>query len=139
MDIDEILDNFSFLEEWDDRYRYLVELGRDIEPLPETERTDTNKVLGCVSQVWLSTSIDGSGDSATLTFIGDSDAHIVRGLLAILIAMCSGKTAAELRALDLEGTFRTLGLEDHLTPQRANGLKAMIQRVRADAERARAA
>lgn len=135
MSIDEILDNFAFLDDWEDRYRYLVELGRELEPLPEADRTDANKVQGCVSQVWLSTTAAGNGDTR-LTFKGDSDAHIVRGLVAILISLCSGQTAQAILDTDIEDVFRRIGLEDNLTPQRANGLRAMIQRVRADAEKA---
>ena len=135
MSIDDILDNFAFLDDWEDRYRYLVELGRELDPLPEADRTDANKVQGCVSQVWLATTVVANGDTR-LTFKGDSDAHIVRGLVAILISLCSGQTARAILDTDIEDVFRGIGLEDNLTPQRANGLRSMIQRVRADAEKA---
>jgi cysteine desulfuration protein SufE len=132
--LDEIVENFSLLEEWDDRYRYVIELGRALEPLPELARTDTNKVQGCASQVWLSTTVqpDGAG-GPVLTFSGDSDAHIVRGLIAILLAMYSGKPAREILATDAIATFERLGLREHLTPQRSNGFRSMVERIRADA------
>jgi cysteine desulfuration protein SufE len=135
--LDEIVENFSLLEEWDDRYRYVIELGRALEPLPEPARTDTNKVQGCASQVWLSTTVqpDGAG-GPVLTFSGDSDAHIVRGLIAILFAMYSGKPAREILATDAIATFERLGLREHLTPQRSNGFRSMVERIRADARAA---
>jgi len=135
--LDEIVENFSLLEEWDDRYRYVIELGRALEPLPERARTDANKVQGCASQVWLSTMVqpDGAG-GPVLTFTGDSDAHIVRGLIAILFAMYSGKPACEILATDAIATFERLGLREHLTPQRSNGFRSMVERIRADARAA---
>jgi cysteine desulfuration protein SufE len=134
MGINEILDNFSLLDEWDDRYRYIIELGRGLAPLPEGARTDSNKVQGCASQVWLQTNIRPNGpDGPALTFVGDSDAHIVRGLIAILFALYSEKTAKEILSLDPFATFDKLGLREHLTPQRSNGLRSMVNRIRADA------
>ena len=140
MKIDEILDNFTLLDEWDDRYRYIIELGRTLAPLPESARTDQNKVQGCASQVWLQTTVkpNGSGGPA-LTFIGDSDAHIVRGLIAILFALYSGRSAREILTLDPFSTFDKLGLREHLTPQRSNGLRSMVNRIRADASAAQVA
>jgi len=140
MSIDEILVNFEFLDDWEDRYRYVIELGRELEPLPDAERTDATKVQGCVSQVWLSTHIDSSANAAdpVLRFVGDSDAHIVRGLVAILITMLSGKTASEILGTDVAAVFDTLGFREHLTPQRSNGLTSIIARIRRDAEAARA-
>ena len=137
MSIDEIIENFALLDEWDDRYRYLIELGRTLPPLPEDARTDTNKVRGCASQVWLSTSVtpDG-GRGPVLTFEGDSDAHIVRGLIAILFALYSGKTAKQIIETDAPGVFDRLGLRENLTPQRSNGLRSMIERIRAEARAA---
>jgi len=135
--LDEIVDNFSLLEEWDDRYRYVIELGRALSPLPEPERTDANKVQGCASQVWLATTVHPDGQSGpTLTFIGDSDAHIVRGLIAILFAMFSGKRAGHILSTDAIAVFDRLGLREHLTPQRSNGFRSMVERMRADARRA---
>jgi len=135
--IDEIVDNFSLLDEWDDRYRYVIELGRGLSPLPERDGTMANKVQGCVSQVWLATTVRGRGaDDAELTFLGDSDAHIVRGLVAILLATFSGKSAGEILAADAIALFERLGLREHLTPQRSNGFRSMVERIRADARAA---
>ena len=130
---DEILDDFELLDDWEDRYRYVIELGRKLAPLPEAERSPKTKVEGCVSQVWLSTTIH-RGKSPRLTFVGDSDAHIVRGLIAILFAIYSGKTAEEILTVDAANTLGELHLKDHLTPQRSNGLMAMVTRIRRDAE-----
>ena len=133
----DILDNFAYLDDWDDRYRYLIELGRTLRPMPAAEHTDANKVRGCASQVWLETHVEGApGPAARLTFLGASDAHIVRGLIAILLAVHSGQTAAEILATDAQAIFGTLGLNEHLTPQRSNGLASMMSRMRADAARA---
>ena len=138
--IDEITENFALLEEWDDRYRYLIELGRALPPLPDDSRNEANKVRGCASQVWLSTSVKPNGaDGPVLTFIGDSDAHIVRGLIAVLFALCSGKHAREILATDAVAVFENLGLREHLTPQRSNGFRAMVERIRKDAGTALAA
>ena len=137
--LDEIIDNFSLLEEWDDRYRYVIELGRSLVPLSEHDRTDANKVQGCASQVWLATTVrpDGQG-GPVLTFSGDSDAHIVRGLIAILFAMFSGRHASEILSADAIALFEQLGLREHLTPQRSNGFRSMVERIRADARAAMA-
>jgi len=134
--IEDIIGNFSLLEDWDDRYRYVIELGRKLTPLPETERTDTNKVQGCVSQVWLATTIAHRNGQPVLTFIGDSDAHIVRGLVAILIALLSGRPASEISSEDPLALFKRLGLGEHLTPQRSNGFRSMVKRMHADANAA---
>ena len=140
MDLATIIDDFSFLDDWEDRYRYVIDLGRDLPAFPESARTGQNKVRGCVSQVWLETKRAGGDDGAmTLTFRGDSDAMIVRGLIGVLIAMYSGKSAQEIRAVKAEDVFARLGLKDHLTPQRSNGLASMVARIRADAEAADAA
>jgi len=120
--IEDIIDNFGLLDEWDDRYRYLIELGRSLAPLPEAARNENNKVQGCASQVWLSTIVRPNGpEGPVLNFEGDSDAHIVRGLIAILFA------------LDAIKVFEQLGLREHLTPQRSNGFRSMMERIRADA------
>lgn len=132
--IDEINENFSLLDEWDDRYRYVIELGRGLAPLPESERTETNKVQGCASQVWLATHIrPDARDEPVLSFDADSDAHIVRGLIAILLALYDGKTAKSILAIDSLGVFEKLGMREHLTPQRSNGLRSMVERIRSDA------
>jgi cysteine desulfuration protein SufE len=135
--LDGIIENFSLLEEWDDRYRYVIELGRGLSPLSAQERVEANKVQGCASQVWLATKIGSNGQGGPiLTFAGDSDAHIVRGLIAILFAMYSGKHADEILSADAIALFDRLGLREHLTPQRSNGFRSMVERIRADARAA---
>ena len=135
--LDEIVDNFSLLEDWDDRYRYVIELGRALSPLAERDRTEANKVQGCASQVWLATTVHPNGQGGpVLTFSGDSDAHIVRGLIAILFAMFSGKQARAILSTDAIAVFERLGLREHLTPQRSNGFRSMVERIRADAQAA---
>jgi cysteine desulfuration protein SufE len=133
---DEILADFELLDDWEDRYRYVIELGRKLEPLPDADRSAANKVQGCVSQVWLATHVDRSGTIPRLSFIGDSDAHIVRGLIAILFSLYSGKAADEIVAIDATEKLSLLHLNEHLTPQRSNGLMAMVRRIRTDAEHA---
>ncbi len=136
-DIAEITDNFSILEDWDDRYRYLIELGRELPPLAAAAHNDGNKVQGCASQVWLETTVRPNGSAGpVLTFEGDSDAHIVRGLIAILFAIYSGKTAREILSIDAIKLFEGLGLREHLTPQRSNGFRAIVERIRSDARAA---
>ena len=137
MTIGEITENFSLLDEWDDRYRYVIELGRALAPLPESNRTEKNKVQGCASQVWLATSVRPDGAAGpVLSFVGDSDAHIVRGLIAILFALFSGKGAREILATDAVALFEQLGLREHLTPQRSNGFRSMVERIKSDARAA---
>jgi len=135
--IDEIIDNFALLDEWDDRYRYVIELGRELPPLPEADHTEANKVRGCTSQVWLVTHVQPNGAGGPLlSFEGDSDAHIVRGLVAILFSLYSGKSAKAILDTDAIAVFDKLGLRENLTPQRSNGLRSMVERIRADAETA---
>jgi len=134
--IEEIRDNFELLEEWDDRYRYVIELGRTLEPMPETEHSLENKVNGCVSQVWLSKKLDRGGKDAVLKYRGDSDAHIVRGLIAILLTLYSDHTPQEILSTDAIALFDEFGFRDHLTPQRSNGLRSMVERIRSDARAA---
>ena len=137
MSINKIIENFELLEEWDDRYRYLIELGRALPPLPDAARNDANKVQGCASQVWLATTIKPDGpDGPVLSFVGDSDAHIVKGLIAILLATYSGRHAREILTTDAVELFNRLGLREHLTPQRSNGFRSMVERIRADAKEA---
>ncbi len=133
-----ILADFQLLDDWEDRYRYVIELGRALPPLPEAKRTEANKVRGCASQVWLVTAFDagGAGAAPRLSFKGDSDAHIVRGLIAILFAIYSGRCADEIVWIDAQGVFRRLGLAEHLTPQRSNGFASMVERICTDARRA---
>jgi len=139
MDIDQILEDFSYLDDWEDRYRYVIELGRQLPEFDEADRTPGNKVEGCVSQVWLRTWPQTRDGEKILVFSGDSDAHIVRGLIAILFALYSGRTPDEIRRIDASAIMDRLGLKDHLTQQRSNGLQAMIGRIRAEAEAALAA
>jgi len=136
---DEIVANFEFLDDWEERYRYLIELGRMMPALPDESRTDANKVMGCASQVWLETGIETAQDEAILHLRGDSDAHIVRGLIALLVALLSGRPASEIAEADPQQTFRSLGLSEHLTPQRSNGLRSMVERIKRDARAAAAA
>ncbi|MEN9755233.1 MAG: hypothetical protein RLZ07_1615 [Pseudomonadota bacterium] len=131
--INEIIENFGFLEDWEDRYRYLIELGKDLPQLSESETTEDNRVKGCASQVWVVTSVDHSGLEPVLSFKGQSDAHIVKGLVALTLALYSGKTAREILSIDALDLFRRLGLAEHLTPQRSNGVRSMVERIRRDA------
>lgn len=137
MKIDEIIENFSLLDEWDDRYRYLIELGRGLPELPEAARSEANKVRGCTSQVWLETQVKPNGAAGpVLEFAGDSDAHIVRGLVALTLAIFSGQTARAILTTDAHAVFDRLGLGAHLTPQRSNGLRSMVERIKVDARAA---
>lgn len=131
--IDQIIDDFAYLDDWEDRYRYVIELGKALPDLPEEHRTAENKVRGCASQVWLVTHA-GDGPDPTLTFEGDSDAHIVKGLVAIVLSAYSGKTASEVAKLDALDLFSKLGLIEHLSTQRANGLRSMVDRIRGEAK-----
>lgn len=137
MTANELIENFSVLDDWDDRYRYVIELGRGLAPLPEAARTEANKVLGCASQVWLTTKIQPDGPGGpVMTFLADSDAHIVRGLIAILFTLYSGKSAREVLSVDALAFFDRLGLRENLTPQRSNGLRSMVERIRSEARAA---
>jgi cysteine desulfuration protein SufE len=136
MTIETIRADFALLDEWEDRYRYLIELGRSLPPFPEALRTDANKVRGCVSQVWLSSMVKPDGGAPVLEFQGDSDAHIVRGLVAVLFALIQRRTPEEILAADAKTVFAELGLAEHLTPQRSNGFFSMVERIRADARAA---
>jgi cysteine desulfuration protein SufE len=134
--IDDIRENFELLEDWDDRYRYVIELGRTLDPMPEAEHNAANKVQGCVSQVWLSRKLERSdAGEALLKYQGDSDAHIVRGLIAILLTLYSGHTPQQILATDAIAVFNEFGFREHLTPQRSNGLRAMVERIRTDARK----
>jgi cysteine desulfuration protein SufE len=134
MTTDEIIADFSLLTDWDDRYRYVIELGRALAPLGADAHNEVNKVQGCASQVWLATSVQPNGAAGpVLTFEGDSDAHIVRGLIAILLIVYSGKPAREILDTDAVALFERLGLREHLTPQRSNGFRSMVERIKADA------
>ena len=134
MTIDDIRENFELLDDWDDRYRYVIELGRTLDPMSQAEHSAANKVQGCASQVWLSKRIERNGPGEpVLKYRGDSDAHIVRGLIAILLTLYSGHTPQQILSTDAIAVFDEFGFREHLTPQRSNGLRAMVERIRADA------
>lgn len=134
MNLDDIRADFALLDDWEDKYRYVIELGRALPALDDTLRSPDNKVRGCASQVWLATTWPAGPDGEPiLELAGDSDAHIVRGLVAILISLYAGHRAREVLDLDARAVFGELGLSDHLTAQRSNGLNSMVERLRADA------
>ena len=128
--LDEIIENFSFLDDWEDRYGYLIELGNSLKPMDEADMIDANKVQGCVSQVWLTSAVHDQ----RLEFNGMSDAHIVRGLVAIALSIFSGKSPSEILETDEQDVFRQIGLAEHLTPQRSNGLKSLVSRIKSIAQ-----
>jgi cysteine desulfuration protein SufE len=132
---DEIAENLSVLDDWEERYAYVIQIGKQLPALDPSLQTENNRVQGCASQVWLVTS-KGEGRDPALTFVGDSDALIVRGLVALAIAINSGKTASEIIATDTFGKFDELGLKAHLSSQRSNGLRSMMARMKRDAEAA---
>ncbi|MEO1562487.1 MAG: SufE family protein [Pseudomonadota bacterium] len=136
---DELVDTFSFLEDWEERYRHVIELGKAMPPLPDGLKGPETKVDGCASQVWLVPEVSGAGGTAKIDFQGDSDAIIVRGLIAVLKLMFADKTADEIVELDASSALNQLGLDQHLSAQRSNGLKAMIARIKAVASAAKAA
>jgi cysteine desulfuration protein SufE len=133
--IETIQSDFELLDDWEDRYRYIIDLGRALSPLDVSEKSETNKVQGCVSQVWLVTAYEKSTDPV-VEFRGESDAHIVRGLVALVLAVYSNKHASEILEIDAIKVLKALGLDQHLSPQRSNGLKAMIDRIRLEAAKA---
>jgi cysteine desulfuration protein SufE len=137
--IEEIVSDFELLDDWEERYRYVIELGRMMEPLPAEAHTDANKVQGCASQVWIEMRLDESAGRPVLHLRGDSDAHIVRGLVALMISLYDGKTPEEAISTDALAVFKELGLAEHLTPQRSNGVRSMVERIRRDAAAAQAA
>ena len=134
--LDDLAAEFELLGDWEERYRYVIDLGRTLAPLSEAEHADTNKVRGCASQVWLVRDPDAAG---LLVFRGDSDALIVRGLIAILLRLYSGHTADEVLGFDAKAAFDQLGLSGALSTQRSNGLFSMVERIRRDAAAMRAA
>jgi len=137
---DELAADFAFLGDWEARFSHLIDLGRALPPMAADELVDANKVRGCASQVWLTTSVRPDGEAGPrLSFCGDSDAHIVRGLIAILFSLYSGQPAREILAIDPAALFERFGLREHLTPQRSNGLRSMVERIRAEARTALAA
>ena len=129
-EFEDIADTFEFLDDWEDRYRHVIELGKAMDPLEDAFRVPATKVDGCASQVWIVPQIEGQGPDAVFRFRGDSDAMIVRGLIAILVALYSGLTLSDVLKVDAGGELARLGLNDHLSAQRSNGLRAMIERIR---------
>ena len=138
MTIEELIEDFEYLEDWEERYQEIIDLGKQIPPLPEAYKTEAYKVRGCVSQVWLVPSVN-EAKPPVLTFAADSDAHIVRGLVAILLMVYSGKTPQEIIEVDIQAIFDKLDLASHLSPSRSNGFQAMIKKIRSTAEGAMAA
>ena len=128
--VEELIDNFTFLDDWEDRFRYLIDLGRKLEPMDDSLKTEESKVRGCTSQVWIVDQIQ-PGSPPTLHFIADSDAHIVKGLIAVLLSIYDGRTPADILAIDIKQAISQLGFEQHLSPNRANGLYSMVERIRA--------
>ncbi|MEL6953181.1 MAG: SufE family protein [Pseudomonadota bacterium] len=135
---EEIAETFDFLDDWEERYRHVIELGKEMDPLDPAQQVPATKVEGCASQVWIVPEIEGQGAEAVLRFTGSSDAMIVRGLIAVLRALYSGATAREVLAIDAQAELARLGLNDHLSAQRSNGLRAMVERIRGLAKAAEA-
>lgn len=129
---EDIIETLSFFDSWEERYKYIIDLGRELPPLEDAHRTESNLVRGCQSQVWL---VHELADER-LQFAADSDAHIVRGLLGVVLAAYNDKTPAEIRQFDIDAYFDELNLLKHLSPTRGNGLRAMVGRIRATAEAA---
>ena len=136
MTLDEIVENFELLDEMEDRYRYLIELGRDLEPLDEAAHNDDNRVRGCASQVWVETRATGTGEDQRLHLRGDSDAHIVKGLIRLVFAQYGDRAPREIVATDIEPLFERLGMSQHITRQRTNGVRSMVDRIKTDARNA---
>ena len=135
MNVDDLVETFEMLGDWEERYRYLIDLGRQLPPMPAHEKTEATKVRGCMSQVWLTHQVQ-AGPPQTLTFHGDSDAHIVKGLIALLFKLCSGKTPGEILATDIAVVFERLGLEGQISVNRRNGFYSMVERIKSLASHA---
>jgi cysteine desulfuration protein SufE len=133
---EELAETFEFLDDWEDRYRHVIDMGRAMPPLEEALRVPATKVDGCASQVWLVPQIEGDGPGAVFSFRGESDAMIVRGLIAVLVTLYSGLTVREVLGVDARAELERLGLNDHLSAQRSNGLRAMVERIRETAAKA---
>jgi cysteine desulfuration protein SufE len=129
-EFDEIAETFDFLDDWEDRYRHVIEMGRALPPMDDALKVPANKVEGCASQVWLFPRLDGAGPDARFDFLGDSDAMIVRGLIAVLHALYAGRPVTEVPGIDASAELARLGLDEHLSSQRSNGLRAMVERIR---------
>ena len=127
--VDELVENFEFLDDWEDRYRYIIDLGRKLPEFEESEKTERNRIQGCTSQAWLIAELS-SDPKPVLSFRADSDAHIVRGLLAVLLSIYSGRTAEEILAVDIKDVLRRLDFETQISPNRANGFYSAVERIR---------
>jgi cysteine desulfuration protein SufE len=133
IELKEIIDNFEYLDDWEDRYKYIIELGNSLENFPQEYKNEKTKVSGCVSQVWISSEITTQRQIKKISFKGDSDAHIVKGLITIVLSIYSNKTPQEILSLSGEEILKKLNLDDHLSPQRSNGLFSMLERIKNDA------
>ncbi|MBV6631887.1 MAG: SufE family protein [Alphaproteobacteria bacterium] len=138
-DFDDLVETLEFLDDWEERYRFIIDLGKDLEPLPEAAYADENKVKGCMSQVWMTYDKREIEGQAVIHFAADSDAHIVKGLIAVLIVLFSDKTPEQILAVDIDAAFAQLQLEEHLSPNRRNGFFSMIDRIKTVAALAQAA
>jgi cysteine desulfuration protein SufE len=138
MTLDDLTETFDLLDDWEDRYAFIIDLGRRLEPMPEADMVEANKVRGCMSQVWLTAEAQPGPGTPRLHFRADSDAMIVKGLIAILMILFNDRTPAEIAALDAETELQRLGLDQHISPNRRNGVTAMIERIKAEAARAAA-
>jgi len=127
MSLSQIYEAFDLIDDWEERYRFLIDLGRELEPLSDAEHIEANRVHGCTSRVWMVTEI--AGDPPVMTIRADSDAFIVKGLIALLVALYSGRPVAEIGEIDVQSVLTRLGLEKHLSPMRANGLHAMVRQI----------
>lgn len=135
MQVDELVETFDLLGDWEERYRYLIDLGRQLAPLPDADHDEAHRVRGCMSQVWMTAQV-GDGANPVLTFLGDSDAHIVKGLIALLFQLVDGRRASEILATDIDGVFEQLGLGSHISMNRRNGFYSMVERIHHLAEKA---
>lgn len=131
LSIDDLAENFSLFDDWEDRYRYIIDLGRKMPPLPDADKVQANKVEGCMSQVWLTHAVEAEGPEPRLMFFADSDAHIVKGLLAVLLILFSGKTAQDILAIDADAELARLELDQHISPNRRNGVTSVVRTIRA--------
>ncbi|SDE70477.1 SufE family protein [Rhodospira trueperi] len=134
MTLDELSETFELLDDWEERYAFIIDLGRKLEPMPDADKTEANKVPGCMSQVWM-TAREADGNPVRLHFCADSDAHIVKGLIAILLVLFNDRTPEEILAADAQGEMKRLGLDQHISPNRRNGFLSMIERIKAEAAR----
>jgi cysteine desulfuration protein SufE len=137
--VQNLIDDFELLDDWEERYRHVIELGRALPELPGSARTPANKVMGCASQVWIDAHPGTRNGKTVIDYMGDSDALIVKGLIAIAFMLFSGKTPEEILAADAGAVFEKLGLREHLTQQRSNGFASMVARIKSDAHQALAA